>query len=166
MFRYPVNRTPPPEFPNGPVVSRTGSQERLTGYIGDQKASDLEERLATSWNKLKQEFIFRVRISALANGAQYLTSKKTNAPGELEIDFLLPGSQIIPVLVDGEISHFMTPHQRDMNEEKAALIDTFGEHYGWRKVVRVPFVDIQTQYASDNVAKQILEGSYTPRFVT
>ena len=54
-----------PEF-NIHGVSRVGVKEQLTGQIQGQKASDLEERQANSYDALKVGYTFRARITASA----------------------------------------------------------------------------------------------------
>ncbi len=162
-FRYSRRHPGRPEFPNGSTLQRTGSQEVLTGYIDGQKASDLEERFSNALNKFRVGAEFRVRVSALMGG---LTKAHANLPGEAEIDFLVSAGRIIPVMIDGEIAHFMTPYQRQQDEEKTNAVNEFGANQGWHEVIRVPFTELRDQAAADNVVKRIIDGSYVPQFTT
>lgn len=153
-----------PEF-NIHGVSRVGVKEQLTGQIQGQKASDLEERQANSFDALKVGYTFRARITSQISGSRRLTKTFANMPGEVEIDLLLDYSPVIPVFIDGQISHFMTFWQRVEDEEKQRVVDDFGASMGWAKSVRVPFTDIQTKEMSDAVAKRILDGTYIPSYV-
>ena len=165
MFKYRVVNPGAPEYVNGPSLQRIGSQEVLLGNIGGQKASDLEERFAKSLQKLSIPFDFRVRISSLVQGQRRLTTARANLPGELEIDFLTDFGQIIPILIDGEISHFATPYQAEQDREKESLIDNFGEDMNWHPVIRVPFTEMQTQEEVDGIVRRIINGSYVAQFV-
>lgn len=160
-YKYSERHIGTPEFPLGPTVQRTGSAEQLTGYIQNQKASDLEERVGNALNKRKIPFEFRVRVSALLGG---LTTAHANLPGEAEIDFLIDNGQVTPILVDGEISHFMTPYQKLQDAEKVAAIDNFGRQMGWHESVRIPFTELRDQSAADNVIRRVADGSYIPQF--
>lgn len=163
-YKYRNPRIAVPDF-DVQGISRVGHKEVLTGMINGEKASDLEERQYKSFRKLGVDSEFRQRISSLLNGSRRLQSVMTNLPGEVEIDLLLDYSPVIPVFIDGQISHFMSPWQRDKDREKAAVVTEFGKELGWRESVRVPFVDILTEEASDRVARRILDGTYLPTFI-
>lgn len=162
-YRYQNPRIARPEF-DAQGVSRVGTKEVLTGFIDGMKASDLEERMNNSFAALKVGATFRQRISSMLSGSRRLQKTMKNLPGEVEIDLLLDYSPVIPVFIDGQISHFMSYWQRDKDREKVAVTDEFGAGLGWRASVRVPFVDILTPEASDRVAKRILEGTYQPTY--
>ena len=164
-FKYRIRGEARPEYsPSG--VNRVGQAETLTGRIQGKAASDIEERMARAFDKLKIQYEFRARITSTAVGAQRLTSTMANLPGELEIDHLLYTEQITPVLIDGEIAHFMTQYQRIQDIAKTALINAYGEGQGWHPVIRVPFTEIRSQEAADSVARRILFGSYFPQNVS
>lgn len=160
-FQYSRRHIGKPEFPLGSSIQRSGSQEKLIGYVQGQKASDLEERVGNSLSKSKIPFEFRVRVSALLGG---ITTAHANLPGETEIDFLIDNGQITPILVDGEIAHFMTPYQKIRDDEKIAAIDKFGEQMGWARSVRIPFTELRDQAAADNVIRRVANGQYIPQF--
>jgi hypothetical protein len=145
-----------PDYNYGQTVIRTGDQEQLTGLINDEKASDLEERSARAMGKLEVSSEFRVRITSEALGNQRLTSRRANVRGEIEIDFLAEqNGQITPIFVDGEIGHFMTPHQADIDKQKADIADEFGAQFGWRKSIRIPFWKLIDQDMADRTYREI-----------
>jgi hypothetical protein len=152
-------RTRPPGIPDydyGQTVIRTGDQEQLTGVINGDKASDLEERTHRALGKLDIPSEFRVRITSEALGNQRLTSKRANIKGEIEIDFLAEyNGQITPIFVDGQIAHFMTPHQAEIDKQKADLANEFGRQFGWREAVRVPFWKLIDQDMTDRTIREI-----------
>lgn len=160
-YKYRIRPTAAPQHtPAG--LSRTGSTEVLSGTVQGKTASDLEERMAKAFDKLKIGYEFRARISSLAMGERKLTKIVANLPGEIEIDHLLFSDQVVPVMIDGEISHFMTPYQRLEDEERTNSVNEFGKSLGWREVVRVPFTEIKTQDEADSVARRIINGVYFP----
>lgn len=145
-----------PDMNYGQTVIRTGDQEQLTGEINGEKASDLEERSFRSLSRLEVSTEFRVRITSEALGQQRLTSRRANIRGEVEIDFLCEkGGQVTPIFVDGEIAHFMTPHQADVDKQKADLANEFGRQFGWREAVRVPFWKLVDQEMADRTYRDI-----------
>ena len=160
-FKYPVRRTRRPEY-TSEGVGRTGSAENLVGVIQGKTASDIEERMAKAFDKLEINYEFRARISSLALGERKLTKAMANLPGELEIDHLIDAGQVIPVMIDGEIAHFMTRHQADQDKEKTALVNEFGRGLGWHEVIRIPFTEIKSQEEADSVARRIANGTYIP----
>src|SRR3990172_12636154 len=149
-YKYRNIQIARPEF-NIHGVSRVGVKEQLTGQIQGQKASDLEERQANSYDALKVGYTFRARITSMISGSRRLTKTFANLPGEVEIDLLLDYSPVIPVFIDGQISHFQTYWQREEDAEKTRVVNEFGSGMGWREAVRVPFVDILNKEASDQV---------------
>lgn len=163
VFKYSNVSIKIPEYhPSG--ASRVGVKESLTGTIQGKSASDIEERMSRAFDKLKIPYEFRARISSGAVGTQKLTKATKNIVGELEIDHLIDIGQIVPVLVDGEISHYMTPYQKLVDEEKTTAINEFGRSVGWSKVLRVPFTELENQEEADSVARRIYNGTYIPVF--
>ena len=155
-YLYRTRPIAPPDMNYGQSVIRTGDQEVLSGEINGEKASDLEERSYRSLSRLEVSSEFRVRITSEALGRQRLTSRRANIRGEVEIDFLCErNGQITPIFVDGEIAHHMTPHQADIDKQKADIADEFGEQFGWRKSVRVPFWKLIDQEMADRTYRDI-----------
>lgn len=155
-YKYRIRPVAPPEHEYGQTVIRTGDQEQLIGNINGMHASDLEERSYKSLNKLDVSTEFRVRITSEALGDQRLTRQFANIRGEVEIDFLCEhDGQTTPVFVDGQIAHFMTPYQADIDKAKADLTNEFGKQFGWREAVRVPFWKLLDQEMSDRTYRDI-----------
>jgi hypothetical protein len=159
-FKYDIRQIKRPHYsPQG--VNRIGSTEQLTGTIQGKPASDLEERVGKALEKLNINYEFRARISSLALGTRRLTMAHANMPGEIEIDHLIDnGGQMIPILIDGEIAHFMTLYQKLSDAEKTEGINAFGKVLGWHEVVRIPFTELKTQEEADHVVRRIVGGVY------
>jgi hypothetical protein len=124
--------------------------EQLTGEVQGKKASDLEER----WYRAARKYwdgwiIFRQRLSPLAAGG-YLEDYFFNLPGELEVDFLigrgfistedggLQGQFVQPISIKGQIGHFFSSWQADVDASKEAQINKIGQGMGWQPIVSVP----------------------------
>lgn len=134
--------------------------EQLSGFIGELKASDIEERWAKGVAKLPEwSYQFRARISPLTHK---VTSVMRNLPGELEIDFLMVrGSTVLPVLIDGIIGHHYAAWQKDVDEKKTIAINQAMRGYGALPAIRVParkdeIWRLSSQEHADNLAKEIL----------
>jgi hypothetical protein len=145
-----------PDYNYGQTVIRTGDQEQLTGLINDEKASDLEERVARSLDRLEIPFDFRVRVTSEALGQQRLTSARANIRGEVEIDMLCDrNGEVTPIFVDGQISHFFVPYQADADKQKADIVNEFGRRFGWREAVRIPFWKLIDQDVTDRTIRDV-----------
>ena len=156
-YQYRIRPVGTVDFNYGYTVLRAGSQERLTGQVQGMKASDLEERVGKALDKLGIDFSFRVRITSEALGAQKLTHQFANVRGEVEIDMLCDvGGQSVPVFVDGEISHFFTPYQADMDKVKTDVTDEFGKQFDWRESIRLPFWKLIDQDMADRTVRDAL----------
>lgn len=130
------------ETPNVPMrVPRTKSAELFAGSIGAKKASELEERFARELSKREIPFIFQVRLSPLFG----LTERKTNQPGEVEIDFLTVWQNLYrPVQIDGEIAHYKMAWQAERDKAKDDIVNNALRSIGAWPVVRVPYWQIWT----------------------
>lgn len=130
--------------------------EQLTGAVQGKPASDIEERTARSLDKLNDwGYSFRVRINPLTHR---LSQVFTNLKGELEIDFLVQrGNQVIPILVDGEISHYLADWQRTVDEQKTAEIDLYMRAYNAQPAVRVEYWRLANQEMSDAYYRELLK---------
>ena len=129
--------------------------EALTGLVQEKNASDLEERSARALNKLPDwSYIFRIRISPLTGE---LTQSFRNIAGEYEIGFLCTrGSQMRPILVDGEVSHFMAQWQKDVDLEREIIINKALKKYGAHPAVRIPYWELSDQRRADTVFRELL----------
>ena len=92
-----------------PIQKRSmyrNKDEALTGAVQGKKASDIEERSARAIDEIPDwSYTFLVRISPLTGR---LTQTFRNLAGEYEIDFMASrGNELLPILIDGEVSHFL-----------------------------------------------------------
>lgn len=134
--------------------------EQLVGSINGLKASDIEERWARGVAKLPEwSYQFRARISPLTHK---VTSVMRNLPGELELDFLMAkGTTVLPILIDGEIGHFYSAWQRDVDEKKTIAINQAMTSYKALPAIRVPqrkdeLWRLSSQEYTDKLVKDIL----------
>ncbi len=155
-YKYRIRPVAPPEAEYGQTVNRVGDQEQLTGQINGMKASDLEERVYNSLNKLEIPSEFRVRITSEFLGQQRLTHKFDNIRGETEIDFLCDHlGRTVPIFVDGQIGHFFTAYQADHDKQKVEVTDEFGKQQGWKESIRIPFWKLLDQDMTDRTIRDI-----------
>lgn len=124
--------------------------ESLSGYVQEKSASDIEERTAIALSKLQISYAFQERVNPLVG----LTEVKQNIVGEAEIDFLCEYlGRLYPILVQGEISHFMTEAQAIKDEQKVAIIDTALAPYKAHPSILVPFTKLKNQDDADRFYK-------------
>ena len=129
--------------------------ETLTGVVQEKAASDIEERSARAIDKMPDwNYTFRIRISPLTG---QLTETFQNIAGEYEIDFLcMRGNEMKPILIDGEVSHFLASWQKVIDEEKETMINTALKKYGAHPVQRVEFWKLAEQERADITFREIL----------
>ncbi len=157
VYKYRVRPVAPPDYEYGNTMLRGGTQEQLTGIVQDLKASDLEERVARALDKLDVGYEFRVRLTSDALGERRLTRKFANVRGEVETDFLVDkGGETIPIFVDGQISHFFTKWQADEDSAKKNITDEFGQQFGWRESIRIPFWKLIDQDMTDRTIRDAI----------
>ena len=154
-YKYRNPRIAIPDYSHGNTVLRVGSQEVLSGTVQGMKASDLEERFARSLERMEIGYQFRARLTSDALGDRELTRQFANIRGEIEIDFLSESGQVTPVFIDGQIAHYFTPYQADVDREKVNAANEFGRRFGWREAVRVPFWKLMDQETTDRTAREI-----------
>jgi len=137
-------------------------QERLSGYINGDKASDIEERFARSLAKLGIGSAFRLRL----NNAGEWTSRRTNVAGEVELDFWTSfQGRVYPFQIQGEISHFYTAHQSSIDAGKRAKINA-ALPLNAHPVIDVPFWLLNTQERADRMVRRgFLSGWATPLYL-
>lgn len=153
-YQYPIRGQRIVRDKLGARLDRRVSDEGFIGVVQGLKASDLEERFSRSLAKLEYPFEFRYRISSPLTGTQRLTRQFLNETGEVEIDFLVYTSGIIPVFIDGEIGHFFTPYQADKDADKTNVTNDFGARAGWFPAVRIPYWRLQDQEMSDRTVRE------------
>ena len=131
------------------------NDEVLTGVVQNKTASDIEERSARAIDKIPDwSYTFLVRISPLTG---QLTETFRNLPGEYEIDFLCErGDELFPILIDGEVSHFLALWQKVQDEIREATINSVLKKYGARPVARVPYYELDTQSRADRYFRTLL----------
>ena len=129
--------------------------ENLTGEISGKAASDIEERGARAVDKVPDwSYTFRIRISPLTG---QLTEHFQNIAGEYEIDLLCQrGNQMKPILIDGEVSHFMASWQKVQDEQREAVINKSLKKYGADPVVRIEFWKLADQKLADITMREVL----------
>lgn len=129
-------------------------QEILTKEVQGKSASDIEERSARAIDKTDWNYTFLVRISPLTG---QLTERFQNLPGEYEIDFLCTrGNTIWPILIDGEVSHFLASWQKRQDEEREAVINGALKKYGALPVKRVEFWWLADQAKANRYFRELL----------
>jgi len=133
----------------------TDDAENLTGAIDDKPASDIEERASRAIDKIPGwSYTFRIRISPLTGR---LTERFQNIAGEYEIDFLCTrGNEMKPILVDGEVSHFLASWQKVQDEQKETMINAALKKYGAHSVQRIEFWRLADQKRADITLREIL----------
>jgi hypothetical protein len=154
-YQYRNRNITPPEYTRE-NVQRTGDQEVLTGRVQGMDASDLEERVARAMDRLEIEYQFRVRVTSDALGDRRLTREFANVRGEIEMDFLVSNGRVTPIMVDGQVSHFLTPAQAEEDQVKTNVVNEFGKRLGWREVVRIPFWKLVNQDMADRTVRDIV----------
>ena len=154
IYKYKSRAIQAPDYNQSKSVQRIGIEEVLTGLVQGQSASDLEERWARSMDRLGVQYDFRVRLSPLVAGVRRIGVAAQNAPGEIEIDFLAyHNGDTVPVQIDGEIAHFMTPAQAEADKEKTEAINATMEQVGAKELTRIPFTEILTKEMADRKAE-------------
>jgi hypothetical protein len=142
-----------------PIEKRTmyrNKDEQLTGVVQEKKASDIEERSARAMDKIPEwSYTFLIRVSPLTGR---LTQTFRNLAGEYEIDFIAQrGNELVPILIDGEVSHFLAQWQKIQDEEREAVINKALSKYGARPAVRVPFYELPDQNRADVYFRRLLQ---------
>lgn len=155
-YQYRNRQIAPPEFQGGQAVIRTGNEEVLSGEIQGYKASDIEERTARALDRLEIPYQFRARITSDVLGERRLTREFANVRGEIEIDMLCDREGlVVPIFVDGQISHYWTPAQAEGDKIKTAATNEFGQRLGWHEAVRIPFWQLTDQDTADRTVREI-----------
>lgn len=128
--------------------------EVLSGYINGDPASDIEERAYRALAKRQIPSSFRFRINPLLG----FTQTRMNILGELEVDFLTQHrGEYIPLLIDGEISHFMAMWQIEADVEKVIQINKAMSVLKARPAIRIPFWKLKDQRMSDRTISEIFD---------
>ena len=135
-------------------VYYVNDDEVLSGYINGDSASDIEERAYRALAKRQIPTAFRFRINPLMG----FTQTRMNILGELEVDFLAQyRGEYVPLLIDGEISHFMAMWQIDADVEKVIEINKALSVLKARPALRIPFWKLKDQSMSDRTISEIFD---------
>lgn len=154
-YRYKKPKRIAPTIPSAPPLDKQADGEILTGFIGDQPASDLEERFANALRKLGAQFQFRVQIMPGEN-PYFLSGRGRNQTGAVEIDFLIQQNGIIfPVQIDGEYSH-KTAEQLERDKVQDQRLNDSFRQYGAFPVKRIRWDEIQNPEQADELAGEIM----------
>lgn len=131
------------------------SGETLSGKITGKKASDIEERFYRGLVRLQIPSTFRMRITPLGG----MTEKFSNVVGEVEIDFVCQFfNRLYPVMIDGEISHYMADWQQEEDAEKTKRVNDVLRPYGAKPVIRVKYTSLANQTMANRVIEEIFSG--------
>jgi hypothetical protein len=145
-----------PRPPTGRRPAKVG--EILTGYIGYDKASDLEERSARSLDRNKIKFSFRMQFIPADPPIVIANKLGRNQLGAIEADFIFErAAQTVAVQVDGEFAH-KTAEQIESDRLKDAQLTNILYQLGGGFVIRVPHFWLETQEQSDNTWNQLISG--------
>jgi hypothetical protein len=135
-------------------VYYVNEDEVLSGYVNGDPCSDIEERAFRALAKRQIPAAFRFRINPLLG----FTQTRMNILGELEVDFLAQyRGEYVPLLIDGEISHFMAMWQIDSDVEKVIEINRAMSVFKARPAIRIPFWKLKDQRVSDQTISEIFD---------
>lgn len=143
-WRYGTSRRSPRRAEFVGEVSRPNDDEGLTGLIGGESASDLEERLARAFYKTRKKFEYQVEIPV-----------RSSLPGEERmVDFIVDGVQ--PVEPDGYIGHYRTISQRANDIVREQLLNEWFAANGMRPMITIPYYKLETQWMADQWVRRNL----------
>ena len=130
---WPVNR-----------IRKLSEDEVLSGFVHDMEASALEERFARALDKRGLRYAF-----------QYIVTTPFQIPGQKsELDFVVEEYGIHPIEVDGTWIHKSSAQKSKVMLRDAILDDVLGK-YGWKKIIRVPGNDLESQEMADKTVEEI-----------
>ena len=133
------------KFPRSLVVERarfvapkTEADRPLTGKIGEEDASDLEERFGRALDAKGLKYEFKA----------YITSAYTLPSNPYQVDFIVDDGLLHPTEVDGAFAH-KTAEQKEQDARRdAELNDTLGR-MGYLPIVRIEGRYLQDQAGAD-----------------
>lgn len=146
QFKYKTRKPAREPEPFGHAM-RINDGEELSGFIGYDAASDIEERFykALSKNEMIQGIEFRVPVISARN-----------LPGQLEVDFVVQvGPQIYVFQVDGEYAHKGESKKAD-DARKDALVNEYYRQYGAQPVKRINGELLQSQEMANKIVKELI----------
>jgi len=156
---YKIKRIPNPKLPRPGVVRQPAQPgETLTGYIGDFKASDIEERTSRALEAQKIGYQFRAQFIPSNPPVVIHSEAGRNQLGAVEADFVFEvGGLVTAVQIDGEFAH-KTAAQHEHDKEQDAKLNEVLRQLGGGVVVRIPFYYLKTQEQTDNTINALLSG--------
>lgn len=145
-FKYKIPRDNFRPAPFGDIKHEK-DDEQLTGAIGGNEASDIEERFARALYK-------DARVSGFSFREPVISAR--NLPGQLEVDFLVQsGPELYPIQVDGEYAHKGISKAQD-DARKDALVNEYYKQYGAHLVKRIDGELLQNQEDADRLVRSLL----------
>jgi hypothetical protein len=143
-YLYPKERQKKEKF-NLNRIPFPPSDEQLTGFIGTEPASDLEERYGRSLDKLGKQFQF-----------QYEVYTANTLPGEQKVvDFVVSDGEIpYPEEVDAAFTH-KTAEQKSYDTVRDAIVNDVLSKEGFQPVKRIDGERMNTQEGADQVASEL-----------
>jgi hypothetical protein len=145
VFQYKIPRQVHAKLPTG-KAEKQSTNENLTGFIGSQKASDIEERFYRS-------LVSDGHVTGISFRLPVIAAR--GVPGQLEIDFVVTARGFIfPFQVDGEYAHKNTSKALD-DAKKDVLVNNYMKQYGALPVKRIPGDLLQKQSDSDHVVREL-----------
>jgi hypothetical protein len=135
--RFTVNRMPP---------RPSGDEPPLTGFIGDEPASDIEERFSRGLRQSRIRSIFQYELPTLI----------TLPNRDNKVDFLIEfGGVWSAVEIDGEIGH-KTLAQKENGLIRDIFVNEELAKSGIRPIVRVPWHNLENQEAANRAAREVV----------
>ena len=146
-FKYKVHHQVYKPAPFG-TISRANYEEQLSGLIGGNKASDIEERFYRALAKNPHITGTEFRYPVIAG---------RNQPGQLEVDFVVSiGPLVYAYQVDGDYAHKGIGKKQD-DARKDELVNQYMKRFGAQPVKRIPGDTLRDQDAADRVVKELLQ---------
>lgn len=146
-FRFPTRKAKE-KLPGilRPTQESVNTGENLTGYIGDKKASDLEERFARAVGKIGLNFAFQWRVA----------TEYTLPDQQKNVDFVVTQTdgRVVPVEVYGSYFH-TSAGDRVRDNARERELDTVFERWGWEKLVVIWDYQLYNQEVADSTARRL-----------
>lgn len=142
-FKYKIPR-PKYEVEQVKRIKKEPAQEVLTGEIGGQPASDLEERFANALRKMDVNFQFQPTEVGIKN-----------VQGEIRPDFVIYSETPMVIQIDGEFAHKNAEQKASDLVKDEVLYDALRD-YGFLPPVRIPGTRLETPEEADLTARQVV----------
>lgn len=145
IFRFKATRPPVDAYPLNRIQPIRGNDEGLTGYVHGIPASDIEERLSRSLDRMGIPYEFQKSLLAPAN-----------MPGNYKLDFLIynpKDGRLYPVAVDGEYAH-KSEAQRSKDHLKDMILNS-AKQGEYQPVERLDYTKLDTQEIADQTVMEL-----------